>query len=60
MGFLFLRRRPRTIYGCGNCRETFKTEKALLEHMTPVCPLVAIERQIRAWNERMLDECSGA
>jgi hypothetical protein len=35
-------RRSRTIYTCGNCRETFKTAEELRAHQDPVCPLVAI------------------
>jgi hypothetical protein len=47
-------RRNRTIYGCGNCGETFKTQEALAAHRDPVCPIVAIERQMASWNKRVL------
>jgi hypothetical protein len=46
--------RNRVIYGCGNCRETFKTQEALDAHRDPVCPIVAIERQLAGWNRRVL------
>jgi len=49
---LFFGRKRRTVYSCGNCREQFRTPDALAAHLAPVCPLVAVEREVAAWNAR--------
>jgi hypothetical protein len=41
-----------TVYSCGDCGERFATMAALTAHREPVCPLVAIKRQLAAWNAR--------
>jgi hypothetical protein len=48
----WLTRSPRTIFGCGNCRETFRSEAELDAHRP--CPLVVLEREIAEWNRDFL------
>lgn len=52
MKLKLLSRQPRTTYGCGNCRETFKTEAEMKAHQP--CPLVVIEREVAEHNRDFL------